>query len=115
MARNLKTNKQIDDFISKVLVDANHHAPQVVSVIQSLSDEVRSRLTLGVDKIEVYERNGKIARTCWVTINKNRHVFTYNYGAKKIDLRTGGLQGPTAYQFDDSTPLKVIFSEISKL
>jgi hypothetical protein len=115
MARNLKTDKQIDDFVAKVLVEANHHAPQVESVIQSLSDAVRSRVTLGVDRIEVYERNGKIARTCWVTINKNRHVFTYNYGAKKIDLRTGGLQGPTAYQFDDSTPINVIRSKISKL
>ena len=114
MARNLKTNKQIDDFIAKVLIDANHHAPQVEGVIQLLEKEVRARLTLGVDKIEVYERNGKMARTCWVTINQQRHVFTYNYDDKKIDLRAGSLQGPTVYQFDDGTPLTRVRSEIAK-
>ena len=115
MAKNLKTNKQIDEFIVKVSADASHHAPQVENIIQLLEKEVRAKLTLGPDKIEVYERNGKIARTCWVTINKVRHVFTYNYNDKKIDLRSGSLQGATVYQFDNNTPLAKVRSEIAKI
>ena len=115
MARNLKTNKQIDDFIDQVIEKASHHAPNVETTIQPLSDEVRKRITLGVDKLEVYERNGNLARTCWVTINHNRYVFTYNYKAQKIDLRDGSLQGTTIFQFDNATSLRTIATEIGKL
>jgi hypothetical protein len=62
MARHLTTNLQIDAYISKVIVDANHHAPGVAAVIMPLSTEVRSRLNLNIDKIEVFERKGNLAR-----------------------------------------------------
>ncbi|CBJ36053.1 hypothetical protein [Ralstonia solanacearum] len=108
MARNLRTNAQIDRYIDQLITAAAHHALGVQSVIQPLSDEVRKKLQLGSDKIEVYERNGKIARTCWVTISSKRNVFTYNYDTGKIDLKAGGLQGHTIYSFDNSTTLGTI-------
>ncbi|AKI03193.1 hypothetical protein IMCC20628_04523 [Hoeflea sp. IMCC20628] len=79
MARRLTTDSQIDQFISRVIGEANHHAPQVVTVIKPLSDAVRRRLNLLIDRVEVYERNGKLARTCWVTVEGNRYVFRYDY------------------------------------
>lgn len=108
MARNLRTKAQIDKYIDQVIEAAKHHAAGVKNVIQPLSDEVRKNLQLGPDKIEVYERNGKIARTCWVTLNGKRNVFTYNYNTEKIDLKAGGLQGHTIHSFDNSTTLGTI-------
>lgn len=115
MARNLTTNLQIDNFIAQVLVQAGHHAPHVTTAISHLEVEVRTRLMLGVDKLEVYERNGKLARTCWVTLGGNRYVFTYNYDDLKIDLRRGSLQGPLIYQFTNSTTLGAIRTQIGRL
>ncbi|MBK3340015.1 hypothetical protein [Burkholderia pseudomallei] len=108
MARNLRTNAQIDKYIDQVIEAAKHHAAGVKNVIQPLSDEVRKNLQLGPDKVEVYERNGKIARTCWVTINGKRNVFTYDYKAGRIDLKEGGLQGRTIHSFENSTTLGTI-------
>ncbi|WP_080425345.1 hypothetical protein [Burkholderia ubonensis] len=108
MARNLRTNAYIDKYIDQVIEAANHHAPRVKNVIQPLSDEVRRNLRLGTDKIEVYERNGKIARTCWVTINGKRKVFTYNYDTGEIDLKAGSLQGQTIHSFDNDSTLGAI-------
>lgn len=114
MARNLKTNKDIDDFIAKVITEAHHHAPWVEHIIQPLSDEVRKRINLGQDTVEVYERNGNLARTCWVTIANKRYVFTYDYQGKKIDLKDRTLRGHLLDSFDNNTtPAKVISAAAS--
>lgn len=115
MARQLTSNADIDSFISRVILEANHHALGVAQVIKPLSDEVRQRLRLSVDKVEVYEREGKLARTCWVTINSNRYVFTYNYTAKKIELRARSTQGALLYQFDNQASQSDLQKEVAKL
>jgi hypothetical protein len=115
MARQLKTNVEIDDFITKVIREANHHAPNVAAVITPLSNAVRARLNLALDKVEVYERKGQLARTCWVTIGKRRYVFTYNYGSGQIDLKPGSLQGVTRSSFHNSTPAATITREAALL
>lgn len=106
MARSLKSDRQIDHFIAKVIDEAQHHAGLVEQIIQPLSDKVRARLRLNAgDDVSVYERNGKLARTCWVTIGGQRWVFSYNYLAGKIDLREGSTRGRLHFQFDnDTTP-----------
>jgi hypothetical protein len=103
MARRLTTDQEINAFINSVLNEAQHHAPGVAAIIQPLSDNVRAHLNLAIDRIDVYERNGQIARTCWVTINGNRYAFSYNYDDEAIDLREGSIQGPTKYQFNNDT------------
>lgn len=103
MARQLKTNLEIDAFINRVIVEANHHSPRVVQIIMPLSREVRNRLILPQDRVEVYERLGQLARTCWVTIGGKRFAFSYNYYDKKIDLRDRTIQGQLIFQFDNQT------------
>ena len=115
MARRLRTNAQIDTFIGRVIGQAQHHAPWVETVIEPLSDEVRERLDLSVDKIEVYERNGQLARTCWVTIGGHRYAFSYAYRPRKIELRDGSTQGTVIYSFDNNTPLKAIARVVARL
>ncbi len=39
------------------------------------------------DVVEVFERNGEIARTTWVTLQGHRMVFTYSYSKKRILLK----------------------------
>lgn len=115
MARRLTTDPEIDQFISKVIGEANHHASQVEAIIQPLSDAVRSRLNLLIDRVEVYERNGKLARTCWVTVGGNRYVFTYDYQTFKIQLKDKGTQGTIRYQFDNSTTQANILQQVALL
>jgi len=103
MARRLRTDAQIDNFIRNVTRQAEHHAPRVATIIVPLSDVVRERLDLSIDRIEVYERNGRLARACWVTIAGRRYAFSYNYEDGMIDLREGGLQGAVLCQFDNDT------------
>lgn len=115
MARRLRTNGDIDKFISKVIGEANHHAPNVAAAITPLSNAVRARLNLTIDKVEVYERNGQLTRTCWVTISGRRYVFTYNYGSGQIDLKLGSLQGARRCSFDNNTPAGTITHQASLL
>ncbi|PCD78141.1 hypothetical protein [Pseudothioclava arenosa] len=115
MARKLTTNQEIDAFIAKVIGEAHHHGGNVEHVIQPLSDEVRQRLNLKLDKVEVYERNGNLARTCWVTLQGSRYVFTYNYKTKQIDLRDHSIHGAWRFSFDNATPFPDIQREVGKL
>jgi hypothetical protein len=115
MARHLATNIQIDDFIEKVIEAAECHAHSVAHVIEPLSQAVRGRLNLAVDRVEVYERNGKLARTCWVTLGGQRWVFSYVYGAGVIELRRGSTQGGVVFQFDNHTPAAALQQQVSAL
>jgi hypothetical protein len=115
MARKLTTNQEIDAFISKVLGEAHHHGGNVERVIQPLSDEVRTRLNLTIDKVEVYERNGNLARTCWVTLQGTRYAFSYNYQTEKIELRDHSIQGAVRFEFDNATSLADIQREVGQL
>jgi hypothetical protein len=115
VAKRLTTNNEIDVFILKVIGEAVHHASNVEHIIQPLSDEVRKRLQLGSDTVSVYERDGNLARTCWVVLNGRRYAFSYNYKQEKIDLRDRSIQGPTRYQFDNSSSRASIVSVVAQL
>jgi hypothetical protein len=115
LARRLVNNQQIDAYILKVIAEASHHAPNVATVIQPLSNAVRARLNLNVDTVSVYERLGKLARTCWVVIGGRRYAFTYDYSTKLIDLRQGTLRGRTIQSFDNSTSPATIARVVAAL
>ena len=63
----------------------------------------------------MYERNGQMARTCWITLSGNRWAFSYNYEAKAIDIRSGSIKGPTLFRIDDTTTVAQIHAIVSKL
>ena len=115
MARRLRTNAQIDNFIAKIIDEASHHAPRVAAIIQPLADAVRSRLDLSTDRIEVYERNGRLARTCWVTVSDRRYAFSYNYQDVSIDLREKSVQGKIQYQFNNDTSEGEVRRQVRRL
>lgn len=114
MARRLMTSSQIDNYVASVIADANHHAPQVQHVMQPLADAVRARLGPN-DAIEVYERNGVVARTCWVRIAGERYCFSYDYTNHVIDLRDRGLQGNRRFAFDNATTTAQIDAQVVAL
>lgn len=114
MARTLNTSTEIDNYVTDVLAQARHHAHNVELIIQPLATEVRNRLGPN-DTIEVYERNGTLARTCWITISNKRYCFTYDYSDHSIALRDRSLQGTLRFTFDNKTTLNQIRQQIMKL
>ncbi|MFM0308364.1 hypothetical protein P0D71_11280 [Paraburkholderia sp. RL17-383-BIF-A] len=113
MARHLRTQKQIDDFIEKVIDEANHHASGVAQIIDPLSQAVLGHQ--GFSRLEVYERNGNLARTCWVTVGQNRWVFSYAYGQHVIELRQHSTRGPVVFSFDNQTSAAVLRQQVNRL
>lgn len=114
MARRLVTSRQIDNYVASVIAAANHHAPPVEHVIQPLANAVRARLSPN-DTIDVYERNGAVARTCWVRIAGKRYCFSYDYTNHVIDLRDRGLQGGLRFAFDNTTTMAQIRAQVAAL
>lgn len=115
MARQLTTNQQIDAYVQTVIGLAGQHASSVAAVIMPLSVAVRARLNLSKDTVEVFERNGKLGRVCWVTIQGRRYFFNYNYMSGKIDLKRFGTQGPFVFDFDNNTPHADILTQAARL
>jgi hypothetical protein len=118
MAISLTTLPQINAYVAKVISEAQHHAAPVAAVIPPLAAAVIARLNLAIDDVSIYQRNGKLARTCWVTFGgtpSRRWVFSYNYAQQKIDLRQHSVQGPTVFQFDNSTSAAAIAAQVASL
>lgn len=115
MARQLVNRQETDDFILTVKAAAEHHGHNVQNVIDVLYDEVMKRFAFDLDKIKVYERNGKTARTTWVTLDGNRYVFTYDYPEQKIKLLKGSTQGQLIESFDDGASQELITKTIGLL
>lgn len=115
MARRLPTVAHINAYVAAVTTAATHHAPNVEHAIGPLARAVVQRLNLPIDNVSVYERNGQLARTCWVTIGGNRYVFTYNYSSHEIDLRQHSTQGQLLFSFDNATTLAAITAQAKAL
>jgi hypothetical protein len=115
MARHLKTRKAIDDYVAYVDTQATHHAPEVRDIVVPLADAVLARLNLVADRVEVFERDGKIARTCWVTLAGNRYVFSYDYAKSQIVLRDRSIQGAELFRFDNNVSLHLLKKTIAEL
>ena len=108
MARLLTTRRIINFFIVKVIQDANHHAGNVEYIIQPLANAILNRMNFPTDTLEVWDRNGNIGRTCWVTINGNRYALSYDYNKQVINLRHRSIQGNIIFSFDNNTSPQVI-------
>ena len=103
MARNLKSINEINSFISTVVEEAEHHASGVARVVPRLAEKVLNRFDCETDTFSVYERNGNLARTCWVTLTGKRYAFSYNYSSKMIELKKKTLQGDLIERFNNDS------------
>lgn len=115
MARKLNSKQEIRDFVVKVTAEARHHASEVENIIADLEHEVLNKINLPTDTFTAYERNGQLARTCWVVFSGNRYAFSYSYKKKKIELKKGSIQGKPVEDFDNSTPASLVKSVIAQL
>jgi len=115
VARKLISIQEIKDFVIKVTGEASHHASEVESIIADLEYEVLRKINLATDTFTVYERNGQLARTCWVVFSGRRYAFSYNYQNKKIELRKWSIQGVPLKAFDNSTPTSEVHKAIASL
>ena len=114
MPRELMTDAEIDEYVARIVEAAHHHGHDVNRVILPLATAVRGRLKRPGDQVYVYERNGKLGRTCWVTIDDHRHVFSYSYADKQIVLRSR-LRGETKARFDNDTSPEELTEQIDRL
>jgi hypothetical protein len=115
MARNLTTQNEIREYVDTVTIAARHHAPNVENIIPELETAVLNRLNLSVDKIKVYERNGNLARTCWITFASKRYAFSYSYATDEIELKQDSLQGVLIATFSNSSNVQSIKTLIQSL
>ncbi|TAM05731.1 MAG: hypothetical protein EPN70_07605 [Paraburkholderia sp.] len=113
MARHLRTQNQINAFIAKVIQEATHHASQVAQIIQPLANAVLGHQAFS--RLEVYERNGNLARTCWVIVGNNRWVFSYSYAHGVIELRQNSTRGPVVFSFDNGTSAATLQRQVGRL
>ena len=86
MARKLVDRNATDAFIVRVLERASHalgmHGP-----VKTIYAQMIKLIDFEKDTVEVFERNGEIARTTWVTLQGCRMVFTYDYPGKRLLLK----------------------------
>lgn len=103
MARQLITAQQISQYVAKIIDEAQHHAVGVVNSIRPLEQVVTTALNSDPSNgLLVYERNGQLARTCWLTTPKGRFCFSYNYSSGDIELRDKSTQGSVLFTINDT-------------
>jgi hypothetical protein len=100
VARKLTDRDQTDKLIADIIGNARHHAHGMVGPARSIYDLMISMIDFGRDTVEVFERNGKLARTTWVTVSGTRMVFSYNYDRRCIVLKLNGSKGKELASFD---------------
>ena len=113
MARQLTSQAQTDNEIARIEREADHHAPHVMATVRLLYNYVIQRIDFTRDRVEIYERNGAMARTTWVTFQGRRYVFTYNYSTTHIDLRDGSIKGNTLIQFNGTETAEQVASVLA--
>lgn len=113
MARHLQTSAQINAYVAYVIREANDHSKQVAQIIQPLANAVLGHQSFS--RLEVYERNGNLARTCWVTVGNNRWVFSYSYAQGVIELRQHSTRGPVVFSFDNKTSSTALQRQVNRM
>jgi hypothetical protein len=113
MAKKINSNKELDEYIQNIQKEADCHAPKVKEIIRPLSSYIRKEIDHKNNFIEVYEREGNIARACWITLNKRRLFFKYNYETQEIFMKNRSQQGNLITQFDNSDDDQSIKQKLS--
>ncbi len=64
----------------------------MVGPVNSIYSRMIELIDFERDAVDVFERNGEIARTTWVTLQGKRMVFTYSYPKRRILLKPENLR-----------------------
>lgn len=102
MATEVKDIDVLRLYILGVMGRADHHADAVSEVALTLAGAIVWAKDPG-HAIEVRGRDGDFKNVLWVAIRGTRYAFSYNHGARKIEMRRGSLQGDVVASFDNAT------------
>lgn len=102
MARTVTDIDVLQEYISGVMANAEHHAGEVEEIALAVAGAIIWRKD---GPIQVWERNGSMTNALWATINGRRYFFSYNHDEKTIDVHGDGKGGPWLASFDNRTPI----------
>jgi hypothetical protein len=114
MALTVTEIEELRAYLKGVMDRADHHAGNVNEIALALTGAILWRKN-DDEPIKVMMREGETTNVLWVRIGQKRYAFSYNHEMRRIELREGGLQGPTLHTFTNTTPLgdvRAIFEEL---
>jgi hypothetical protein len=102
MAVTIESIKILQDYLSGVLVRANHHAQNVDNIALAIAGGIIWRTT---NKIKVLSREGEMKNVLWLEVNSRTLCFVYDHSKGNIDVRERTIQGDVIESFNNDTPL----------
>ena len=107
MALTVTEIEELRAYLNGVMNRADHHADDVNEIALALAGAILWRKD-DAEPIKVMVREGETTNVIWVRIGAKRYALSYNHAARCIELREGGLQGPTLHTFTNATPLSQV-------
>lgn len=104
MALTVTEVEELRQYLHGVMERADHHAGNVNEIALALVGAILWRKD-DDEPIKVLAHGTETKNVLWVRIGGQRYVFSYNHDAGQIEMRQGGIQGPTLHQFSNATPL----------
>jgi hypothetical protein len=110
MALAVTEIEEMRSYLNGVMSRADHHAGGVNEIAPALTGAILWRKN-DEEPIKVMVREGKTTNVLWVRIGNRRYAFSYNHDERQIEMREGGIQGPTLHTlhtFNNATPLSSV-------
>jgi hypothetical protein len=107
MALTVTEIEELREYLRGVMDRADHHAGTVNEVALALAGAILWRKN-DDEPIKVMVREGETTNVLWVRIGPKRYALSYNHTSRQIELREGGLQGPTLHTFTNATPMSSV-------
>ena len=114
MALTVTEIEELRAYLKGVMDRADHHAGGVSESALALTGAILWRKN-DEEPIKVMVREGETTNVLWVRIGMKRYAFSYNHAMRHIELREGGLQGPTLHTFTNNTALSEVRAVFQKL
>ena len=113
MAHQLTNKVETDREFLRIEGEAGHHAKHLNPMLRHLYNYVISKINFLRDTVQLYERNGNLARTTWITHRGRRLVFSYAYSKATVELRDGSVKGACLASFDGTESSGQISSKLA--
>lgn len=111
MSVKVDTVKVLKDYFSKVVIRAEHHAPNVNEIIYTLLGVIILKMDSG-SLIEVRgTENDTTGNILWVWVNKKRYALRYEHAnGGSIEIRENSYVGPIKVVVNNATPTSTILA-----